>query len=71
MLIVFCCVLYTSLCLTAITLRLRHLESLALRHSVKRENRLALVRLKVLRHQEIQPPDVDIHWDLHPILNGV
>ena len=71
MLIVLCCVLYNALCLTAIILRLRHLDSLGLLQSVKRENRLAAVRMKVLRHQVVQPTDVDIDWDLHPILNGV
>lgn len=44
---------------------------MGLRHSVKRENRLAEVRLKVLAQRVKQPMDVDIHWDLHPMLNGV
>lgn len=71
MLIVLCCVLINAICLTTIILRLRHLESMGLRHSVKRENRLAEVRLKVLAQRVKQPLDVDIHWDLHPMLNGV
>lgn len=71
MLIVLCCVLINVLCLTAIILRLRQLESMGLRQFVKRENQLAEVRLKVLAQRASPPVDVDIHWELHPMLKGV